>query len=134
MDANAVRLAIAAVYGLVAVALGATASHLLGADLRAAALAATASLYAIYHALALLGVAALEACRGRDRMLDAAAWLFVAGVALFSGALVALAFTGLRAAAHVAPFGGVAMMLGWAALVIYAVRAATGAGARGPRR
>ena len=130
---SAIRLAIAALYGLLAVALGATASHILGSDLRAAGLAGTAAQYAIYHALALLGVAALEAQRGRNVMLDAAGWLFVAGVALFSGALLVLAFTGMSAAAHVAPFGGVAMMLGWAALAIYAVKAASGDRGRGPR-
>jgi uncharacterized membrane protein YgdD (TMEM256/DUF423 family) len=119
-------LACAALAGFVAVGAGAIGSHLLAAaDARAALLVGTASQYGVYHALALVGVAALS---GRpelvaERMRRAAGALFVAGIVLFSGSLYVLALAGLRGAALVTPFGGVAFLLGWAALLIGALRA-----------
>jgi uncharacterized membrane protein YgdD (TMEM256/DUF423 family) len=45
-----------------------------------------------------------------------AAWCFVAGIALFSGSLYALALTGVRGLGAITPAGGVAFLAGWAAL------------------
>ena len=45
-----------------------------------------------------------------------AAWLFVAGVPLFSGSLYLLAVTGVRALGAITPLGGLAFIGGWAAL------------------
>ena len=47
--------------------------------------------------------------------IAAAAWLFAAGVVLFSGSLYLLALTGVRGLGAVTPFGGVAFLAGWAA-------------------
>src|SRR5438132_8285026 len=49
--------------------------------------------------------------------LGAAAWLFVAGIALFSGSLYALALTGIRGLGAVTPIGGLAFLGGWAAMM-----------------
>ena len=123
---NRVWLLAAAIGGLVAVGAGATGSHLLAAEnARAALLVGTASQYGMYHALALLGVAVLA---GRhdlvaERLLTAAGALFVAGIVLFSGSLYLLALTGARGFGYVTPFGGVAFLLGWTALVVGAVTA-----------
>ena len=46
--------------------------------------------------------------------LGLAAWLFVAGIVLFSGSLYALALSGVRGLGAVTPFGGVAFLAGWA--------------------
>jgi uncharacterized membrane protein YgdD (TMEM256/DUF423 family) len=77
------------------------------------------------HALALLGVALLA---GRpdlvgERPLRVAGALFAAGIVLFSGSLYVLALSGLRGAAYVTPFGGLAFLVGWAALGLGAVTA-----------
>ena len=53
-----------------------------------------------------------------------AAWLFVAGIVLFSGSLYALALSGLRGLGAVTPFGGVAFLAGWLAFAWAAWRAA----------
>jgi uncharacterized membrane protein YgdD (TMEM256/DUF423 family) len=50
--------------------------------------------------------------------LGLAGWLLVAGVLLFSGSLDALALTGNRGWGAVTPFGGVAFLVGWLALLI----------------
>jgi uncharacterized membrane protein YgdD (TMEM256/DUF423 family) len=53
----------------------------------------------------------------------AAGWLFVAGTVLFSGSLYALALTGRRRWAAIAPVGGACFLLGWAALALAAATA-----------
>jgi uncharacterized membrane protein YgdD (TMEM256/DUF423 family) len=120
----------ASLNGVVAVAAGAAATHLFAADPHGLALLSTGAQYAIYHALALLAVAALSG-RGAAvgaRCLAAAGWLFVAGTVLFSGSLYLLALTGIAAFARPTPFGGVAFMAGWAALGLYAWQARRGGG------
>jgi uncharacterized membrane protein YgdD (TMEM256/DUF423 family) len=54
--------------------------------------------------------------------LGAAAWLFVGGIALFSGSLYALALTGIRGLGAVTPIGGLAFLGGWAAMIWAALR------------
>jgi uncharacterized membrane protein YgdD (TMEM256/DUF423 family) len=114
----------AAVNGLLAVAAGAAATHLFADEPRRLALMTTGAQYAIYHALALLTLAALAERSGAAiaRFLAAAAWLFIAGTVLFSGSLYLLALTGVHALVWITPFGGIAFMLGWAALGLHAWR------------
>jgi uncharacterized membrane protein YgdD (TMEM256/DUF423 family) len=117
----------AAINGLLAVAAGAATSHLFAGDPHRLALMSTGAQYAMYHALALLAVAALaERAVGGTVFLAASAWLFIAGTVLFSGSLYLLALTEIRALAWATPWGGTAFMLGWIALAIFAVRRARG--------
>jgi uncharacterized membrane protein YgdD (TMEM256/DUF423 family) len=110
--------------GGISVALGAVGSHAV-ADVRAAAFLATASQYGAVHGVALVALAALAPqMRGfAARLLAIAAWLFVAGLVLFSGGLAAAGFTGIRGFVHVVPFGGGAYILGWGALLVAAFKA-----------
>ncbi len=114
----------ASINGFLAVAAGAAASHLFAADAHRIALMSTGAQYAMYHALALLALAALAGAseRAADRFLAIAAWLFIAGTVLFSGSLYLLALTGIRALAWLTPFGGVAFLLGWLSLGVCAWR------------
>ena len=107
----AVTIAFAALAGFAAVAAGAWAAH--GVAPEAKALLETASLYAMTHALAMIGAAlARERMAGLARpFAAAAAVLFAAGIAGFSGSLAALA---LGAKTSGAPIGGAAFLLGWA--------------------
>ena len=120
-------LVAAGLNGLMAVAMGAFASHGLRARLDAAALGwiETASRYQLWHALALLGVALLlhqDGPKAHRRLLRAIAWAFLVGIALFAGSLYLLALTGSRAFAWITPFGGIALIAGWAALALLGVR------------
>ncbi len=81
----------------------------------------TAVRYQVWHALALLTLAAL-APRLPLRLARAAGALFTVGVALFAGSLYLLSATGLKWLGAVAPAGGVALLLGWAALAAGALR------------
>lgn len=109
-------LPIAAINGFIAVAAGAFAAHGLQGriDSHALEIFETAARYQMYHALA-LGLAAI-ALRTAPRRANISAWLFLAGIVLFSGSLYLLALTGLRAFAFVTPFGGLCFLAGWVAL------------------
>jgi uncharacterized membrane protein YgdD (TMEM256/DUF423 family) len=113
----------AAINGLFAVAAGAAASHLFAGDAHRLGLMTTGAQYGMYHALALLALAALAERATGGAFLAAAAWLFIAGTVLFSGSLYLLALTEIRAIAWMTPCGGIAFMLGWVALAISAWRA-----------
>ena len=109
--------------GFTGVALGAFGAHALKARLAPELLATfeTGVRYQLVHALALLAVA--WACtRSPGRAAPAAGWLFIAGVLLFSGSLYALSVSGVRAFGMVTPFGGMALLTGWACLGVAAWR------------
>jgi uncharacterized membrane protein YgdD (TMEM256/DUF423 family) len=110
-------LLIGAVAGGVGVALGAFGAHGLRGRLTPEMLAVfeTGVRYQLYHALAILAVAAAVP-RVDGRLLPAAGWCFTAGIAIFSGSLYALATTGITMLGAVTPIGGVAFLVGWVCL------------------
>lgn len=91
-----------------AVGLGAFGAHALKSRLEPDMLAVfeTGVRYQVYHALALLLLAALH---GPSR----AGWCFTAGIAFFSGSLYLLALTGVRKWGAVTPIGGLFFLAGW---------------------
>jgi uncharacterized membrane protein YgdD (TMEM256/DUF423 family) len=108
----------AALLGLSGVGLGAFGAHGLAAVLAANERAATfdtAVQYHLIHALALLITALLDEQRPGP-WTRRAGWLFILGAILFSGSLYLLAIFNLRFMGAVAPFGGAALMAGWACL------------------
>jgi uncharacterized membrane protein YgdD (TMEM256/DUF423 family) len=118
-------LAIAAILGGLSVAGGAFASHALQGQLteRAISVFGTGVRYQMYHALALLAIALLLGTAKEAAVwLTAAGWLFVAGVILFSGSLYLISLAGIKAFGPVTPIGGVALIAGWACLVVAALR------------
>jgi uncharacterized membrane protein YgdD (TMEM256/DUF423 family) len=115
-------LAAAGLGGFLSVAAGAAAAHVAAAG-RAAELLHIGALYGMVHAAALVGVAAMAERRERRSIaLRVAGWAFAAGLVVFSLSIDALAATGLAAVGFVTPFGGAALLAGWAALGIDALR------------
>lgn len=108
---------------LLAVAAGAFGAHALRARLTSDLLAVfeTAARYHMYHALALLA-AAWAVTRWPGPWPVRAGWLFLAGTLLFSGSLYALALSGVRSLGAITPFGGAALLAGWACLLAGALR------------
>jgi len=100
---------VAAVLGILGVALGAFGAHALKDRLTPEGLDwwKTATLYHLVHA-----AAALATGRG-DGRASAATWCFAAGVLLFSGSLYAMALTDVRWLGAVTPVGGLAFVVGW---------------------
>lgn len=117
-------LVFAGLSGAVAVAIAAGTAHDMEDNLAAADLARinTAVRYQIWHALALLGVAALSrnlSLRGwphRLMPLRIAACGFAIGSVMFCGGLYLLSFTGLAYFGWLAPIGGLSFIVGWLAL------------------
>lgn len=116
--------ACAALSGFFAVGLGAFAAHGLKARLTPEMLAVfqTGVQYQMYHALALLGVAALIRFYGSNIWLQSGGILFIIGTLLFSGSLYGLAFGGPRLLGPVTPLGGICFLLGWLALFMAAIK------------
>ncbi len=109
--------AIGSAYGFLGVLLGAFAAHALKARLDANGLATfeIGVRYQMYHALALLAVAWAHT-RWPGVAVTASGWLFVAGVAVFSGSLYVLSVTGARWLGAITPIGGLALLAGWLCL------------------
>jgi len=114
----------AAVLGFLSVALGAFGAHGLKARLAVLPDGAdrlewwkTAALYHLTHALAL----ALSAgWFGQTRAGRVACVAFCAGIVLFSGTLYTMTLTGTRWLGAITPLGGLALLVGWAALAVAA--------------
>jgi len=112
-------LVIAAVAGLLAVALGAFGAHALKdrLDAYAEGIYQTAVQYQFYHALALLAVALLLQLQPDSSLLRSAAWLFLLGMLVFCGSLYTLGLGGPRWLGAITPLGGLAFIAGWGCLV-----------------
>ncbi|MDT7855802.1 DUF423 domain-containing protein [Rubrivirga sp. S365] len=110
-------VAAAAVVGGLMVAAGAFGAHALADAVPPARLDVwrTGAAYGQVHALAAV-LAALVAGQTGARAALRAGWLFLGGVALFSGSLVALVLLDLPALGAVTPLGGVAFLVGWGTL------------------
>ena len=112
-----------ALSALLAVAAGAFGAHALRNRLVPDTLVVfeTSARYHMYHALGLLA-AAWAVSRWPGGAATAAGWLFVAGTVIFSGSLYLLSFTGPPPPPPPPPLGGLAFILGWAALAWAALR------------
>jgi len=78
--------------------------------------------YQMYHAFAILIVAAAIERIGDANLLVLAGWFFVAGVVLFSGSLYALSLSGVGILGAITPVGGLLFLIGWACLLLFALR------------
>ncbi|MCP6761693.1 MAG: DUF423 domain-containing protein [Fischerella sp. CENA71] len=116
-------LSLAAILGGSSVAAGAFASHALREKIseRSLLIFETGARYQMYHALALLAVAILLlSIESPPPSLIASGWLFVIGIAIFSGSLYALSLTGIKYLGAITPLGGAALIAGWCALAFAA--------------
>ncbi len=113
-------LTIAAISGLLAVALGAFGAHGLKARISGDLLAVyqTGVQYHFYHtlALALSGVLLLHWPRAGGLVWSG--WLLLAGMLVFSGSLYLLALTGQRWLGAITPLGGLSLMAGWLVMAV----------------
>ena len=110
-------------FALLSVATGAFAAHALKARLSTEMLAMfeIGARYQMYHALGLIAVA-WAFSQWNSQLILAAGWLFVIGIAIFSGSLYMLSLTGIRQLGAITPIGGLALIVGWFCLVLAALR------------
>ena len=106
---------IAALFGLLAVALGAFGAHSLKhllAENQTATIWEKAVFYHFIHAVMLFILA-------ERRPFQICPWFsFLVGILLFSGSLYVLALTNNRWLGAVTPFGGVGFIVGWTCLLL----------------
>jgi uncharacterized membrane protein YgdD (TMEM256/DUF423 family) len=116
-------LFIGSVLGFLGVGFGAFGAHGLRSRLSVDMLAIfeTGVRYQMYHAFAVLIVAAAIGHIGSARLLVIAGWLFLGGVVFFSGSLYALALTGVTTLGAITPIGGLLFLAGWACLALFAL-------------
>jgi len=113
-------LVIAAISGMLAVVLGAFGAHILKKMITPDMLEVykTGVQYHFYHTFALLATGILLHLQP-SKSLKTAAYLFMAGIVLFSGSLYALAITDIKVLGIITPFGGVAWLIAWLLLAIH---------------
>ncbi len=109
-------IVLGALFGGLAVALGAFGSHALKATLDANGRLdtyQTAVQYQMFHALALVALGLLSAHIAAPQIAWAG-WLLVLGIILFSGSLYLLSIFNIRWMGTITPLGGEAFLLAWA--------------------
>lgn len=116
-------LAVGAALGFIGVAADAFGAHAVRERIGPARLDTwkTAADYQLWHALATI-VAGFAATRWESGAAAAAGWCFVAGSVVFSGSLYPLALTDRRRLGAITPIGGVLLLVGWALLIVAAIR------------
>lgn len=116
-------LIIAAIFGCLAVVLGAFGAHALKSVLSDAQLTSyeTAVRYQMYHAIVLLCVNSYSKFSVKE--MKNISLLFIAGIVLFSGSIYAIVF-GIPAKSiwFVTPIGGVLLIIGWLLMLLYIIR------------
>ena len=118
-------LLLAALFGLLAVIIGAFGAHTLEKSLTVNALARyhTGVEYQFYHVFALLGVGLLaQHSAPPSRLLQIAGTAFAMGIVLFSGSLYLYALTGITKFGMITPIGGLSFIIAWLCLLIYAIK------------
>ena len=111
---SAFYIVLGALLAALAVGLGAIGDHALKGQLSDQLFDTyrTAVRYQMYHAIGLILVGVL-AQQSPSRWFDAAGWLMLCGIILFSGLLYAWLATGRRPFVFLVPAGGVAFIIAW---------------------
>jgi uncharacterized membrane protein YgdD (TMEM256/DUF423 family) len=110
-------LSAAGVSLLLATIAGAVGSHALTfSDAQAMRSFETAVTFQFFHGLGVIVIVLVGLSGRAGLMRTAAAWLMIAGTLLFCGSIYARALGATPSIVGVAPYGGVAFMLGWLAL------------------
>lgn len=113
-------ISLGAIYGFLAVALGAFGAHILDGKIPAKYLITweKAVTYQMFHATGLLIVGLLAGKFGLKPMISWSGWLMFIGVILFSGSLYVLSVTQIKVLGAITPIGGVSFLAAWVLLVL----------------
>ncbi|MBX2883799.1 MAG: DUF423 domain-containing protein [Granulosicoccus sp.] len=127
---NPWTLALGALFSAAAVATGAFGAHALQSTLSAQARGwyDTAVTYHSIHAIGLLicGLTALHASNDAQLWFNVSAGCFIAGIALFSGSLYIMAFTGITKLGMITPIGGLLLIFAWISLALGSLKITSG--------
>jgi uncharacterized membrane protein YgdD (TMEM256/DUF423 family) len=110
---------IAAIFGALAVGMGAFGAHALKPYLSESMVKIyeTANKYHFYHSILLLilgyQLVNNNLTSQKMKMLNLSSWFISVGILIFSGSLYILAITEIRILGAITPIGGVSFILGW---------------------
>ncbi len=119
-----IQLMFAALFGAMSITMASIGAHALHEQLQSANLLVTfhkAVNYAMYHALALMAIVALQQCFPQTRFW-LVGYIWVLGTVLFSGSLFLHTMAGWHHLTVFTPVGGTLMIVGWILLGIFASR------------
>jgi uncharacterized membrane protein YgdD (TMEM256/DUF423 family) len=109
-------LSVAGVSLLLATIAGAVGSHALPlADEQARDSFETAVRFQFFHGLGVVAITLVGLAGRGGRLRAVAAWLMLAGTVLFCGSIYARTLGAAPGVVGIAPYGGVAFMVGWLA-------------------
>ncbi|MEE2879243.1 MAG: DUF423 domain-containing protein [Pseudomonadota bacterium] len=113
---------VAALLGLVGVALGAFGAHGLKGQFtpQAEAWWDTATFYLLTHAVAALAIG----LSGRTGEILAGGWAMIGGAIVFAATLYLMAIGAPRWFGAITPIGGLALLAGWGLVIVGSLRAA----------
>ncbi|MBS4223488.1 DUF423 domain-containing protein [Lederbergia citrea] len=113
-----------AINALLAVGLGAFGAHALEDKLEPKYLEVwkTGVTYQMFHALGLIAIGILVGNVPASSLLSWSGWLMLTGIILFSGSLYILSISGIKVLGAITPLGGVAFLISWLLLIIFAVK------------
>ncbi len=120
-------LSLGSLFGLLAVIIGAFGAHGLENNLTEHALARyhTGVEYQFYHVMALLVLGVIVSqLSTTPSLIQYSGIAFTVGILLFSGSLYLYALTGITKFGMITPIGGLAFIVGWVCLLIYAIKSA----------
>lgn len=109
----------AAIFGAIAVGIGAFGAHSLKPMLEATdrlETFETAVKYHFYHSLAIFALGILAMIKPDWKKIAISYWGFTVGILIFSGSLYVLCLSGITWLGAITPLGGVAFILGWLGL------------------
>jgi uncharacterized membrane protein YgdD (TMEM256/DUF423 family) len=78
--------------------------------------------YQLWHALGLLMIALIQQQAPASKLLQWAGWLMLGGIVLFSGSLYCLAILNVKGLGMITPFGGLAFLVAWLLIIIFAIK------------
>lgn len=117
-------LFIGSLFALLAVVLGAFGAHGLERLISSEKVLArfhTGVEYQFYHSFGIFMIALLLK-DAKSRLLNSAGFFFVIGIVLFSGSLYLYVLTGNKSFGMITPVGGLAFIIGWLFLLVYAFK------------
>jgi uncharacterized membrane protein YgdD (TMEM256/DUF423 family) len=115
----------AAIFGVIAVGIGAFGAHGLKAVLEETGRIETfetAVKYHFYHSLGLFLIGILALVKPDWKGLSFSAICMILGILIFSGSLYILSLTGITWLGAITPLGGVAFILGWMGIFRAAIK------------
>ncbi|MBD7938776.1 MULTISPECIES: DUF423 domain-containing protein [Cytobacillus] len=115
---------IGAIFAFLAVAFGAFGAHALEGKVVGKYMDnwQTAVQYQMFHAIGIFIVALLLSKMPDSSLLTWSGWLMAFGILFFSGSLYILALTKISILGAITPIGGVAFLIGWVLILVFAVK------------